>query len=111
MNERRFSYRRSYTSILNGFQEGTPVLCAAEDISATGMRLRRMMDPRAFSASEIRLEFQLPDDEHIIYASAKPVRLTGSREGMCVEFKTISPVDQKRISDYVYGQTDCDTCF
>ncbi|MBN1947268.1 MAG: PilZ domain-containing protein [Bradymonadales bacterium] len=73
MLERRTEGRRKVDIILNVYQDGFPVLARAKNISLGGIRLHRVIPPRCLPYERVDLEFQLPGDPEVLFASGQCV--------------------------------------
>lgn len=73
MNDRRCQPRRSLDLILNAYQDGVPRLVAADNISCSGMRIRRVLGPQHLTSKRIDLEFQLPKQNEVLYVQGECV--------------------------------------
>ena len=99
MSERRHSNRREVGVIMNAYQDGIPSLCVAEDLSATGIRIRRLLHGPDPVSRRIRFEFQLPGQRKVITATGRQVREGDAWVG--VRFTHLTEADRMRIQNYV----------
>ncbi len=90
--------------ILNNFGgEGEAKICRATNISLSGMRLNKLLDPYLFGAGEdkVRLEVELPGDSTPIVIGAKKV--WDSDETFGVRFTNISHGHFVRLRSFLTG--------
>ncbi len=103
--ERRIDERRPLRVLLNAFQRGVPVICAAEDISTSGIRLRTVLNGRRLSDDRLHMEFQLPDDSAVINAVGVAVRSTRDDTILGIRFTHLSTEASASIQAYVEGRS------
>ena len=58
MDERRRARRKRVDLMLNAYQNGFPRLAVADNLSETGIRLRRVLQPSGLKCGPVELEFR-----------------------------------------------------
>lgn len=92
--------------ILNNFgSKGEVKICRATDISLSGMRMDKLLDPYLFEggSEKVRLEVELPGDETPIMIGAKKV--WDSEEEFGVRFTNISHSHFVRLRSFLNGDS------
>lgn len=72
--ENRIEPRRRCDIYLNKFMGDEPFMVRADNISATGIYLHKLIEPDLPDGSIVSLEFQLPGSEEVIWARGAVVR-------------------------------------
>jgi len=101
MWERRTEERRPVDIILNVYQNGFPVLARAQDMSVSGVRLKRILAPRYRNKEQVELEFQLPNDAEIYFASGECVHLEDDAGTMGIRFLHMNRRSQRKLRQFV----------
>lgn len=84
---------------INKMIDGVPHLARTTDISKSGVRVRRLLEPDAREDAHIALEFVLPGSNEVIWAEAQVVHHTADRTGL--RFVDLAPRDGALIQAYV----------
>jgi len=69
---RRLSHRAKVDLLVNRFLDGQPYICRVTDLSATGLRLVPLIEPKG-DHRFMGLQLQLPGSEVVVTASAEAV--------------------------------------
>ena len=87
---------------LNKIVEEEPFMCRSRDISIGGIYLRSLIEPD-LDGRQVHLEFSLPGNNEVIWASGEIVREVGSdgREGSGIRFTAIPDRYRTMIAAYV----------
>ena len=89
--------------ILNKFQTDGTNICRATNISLSGMRLQRLLDPYMKIDEECRFEVELPGDDGPITIGAKKVWEDPQEFG--VRFTSISHTHFVRLRAWLQGES------
>lgn len=100
MGERRHDCRRSVDFILNAYQDGVPGLASADNISVSGIRVRRLLEPRRHPGRRIDLEFQLPNDPEVLFIRGE--RVYQRRDGIGIRFVSLTPSQREKLAAFVH---------
>jgi hypothetical protein len=88
--DRRYHRRVSVDLFMNRFLDGQPYLCRMVDMSRTGARLLRTIEPDGDRAPQLMgLQFQIPGREEIFTASGETVSRQGRTVG--IRFTNLPP--------------------
>jgi hypothetical protein len=88
--DRRYHRRVSVDLFMNRFLDGQPYLCRMVDMSRTGARLLRTIEPDGDHAPQLMgLQFQIPGREEIFTASGETVSRQGRTVG--IRFTNLPP--------------------
>jgi PilZ domain len=88
--DRRYHRRVSVDLFMNRFLDGQPYLCRMVDMSRTGARLLRTIEPDGGRAPQLMgLQFQIPGREEIFTASGETVSRQGRTVG--IRFTNLPP--------------------
>src|SRR5947207_15748455 len=74
-------------------------LCQTRDISDDSIRLKRVLEPSR-EAPKVSLEFQLPDDDEVIWLHGEVVR-EADDENVVVRFLALADGHRRRIEGFV----------
>lgn len=103
MHDRRRDSRRSVDMVLNAYQDGLPGIAFADNISVSGMRLRRVLEPRLRRAETMELEFQLPYDREVIYVTGERVYQDESLGLIGIRFVDLTEDQFEKVARFVEG--------
>jgi hypothetical protein len=106
MIERRRRPRALLDVYLNKYVGGVPYLARTKDISAEGVSLAHLIEPR-HSRKRVGLQFQLPGSEEVIYCEGEIVRQWGSEmvsERSGIRFTLMTERHRRMIEGYVARQ-------
>jgi len=101
MLNRRRDNRANVDIVLNAYQDGLPGIAFADNISVSGIRLRRVLEPRLRRADQIELEFQLPNDGEIIYVTGQRVYEDDMRGHVGIRFLDLSDRHFDKLQAYI----------
>ena len=89
---RRTNHRAKVDLLVNRFLDGHPYMCRMTDISATGVRLVPLLEPKG-APRYIGLQFQLPGEDAVLVASGEVINETGAdgRPSSGVRFTSLAP--------------------
>jgi len=88
--DRRYHRRVSVDLFMNRFLDGQPYLCRMVDMSRTGARILRTIEPDGDRAPQLMgLQFQIPGREEIFTASGETVSRQGRTVG--IRFTNLPP--------------------
>lgn len=108
MSDKRRRRRAPLDVYLNKFVGGTPYLARTRDISAEGVSLTRLIEPR-HHRKRVGLQFQLPGCAEVIYCEGEVVREwlgRRSTERAGVRFTLLTERHRKLIEGYVARAVD-----
>lgn len=97
---RRTHNRAKVDLLVNRFVGGQPYVCRVTDISATGMRLQPLLEPRT-AHRFMGLQLQLPGSDAIVTASAEVVNGPGAHDELGVRFTKIAADSERAIHRFV----------
>jgi hypothetical protein len=100
---RRNSARAPIDVLANRFLGGYPYMCRLLDISRSGLRLRRLHEPRT-SFRFVGLQFQVPGRPEVISAAAEVVFSDDRTGEVGLRFTRLSPADADLIDGIVSGR-------
>lgn len=87
---RRITQRAKVDVLINRFLDGQPYMCRMTDISATGLRLVPLLEPKGKPAPRFMgLQFQLPGINTVLTASAEAVDGATGTHGTGVKFTSL----------------------
>ena len=99
--DRRTSHRAKVDLLVNRFLDGRPYMCRVTDISATGLRLQPLLEPRT-PTRFMGLQLELPvSGGAIVTASAEVVDDAGARAGIGVRFTQLGPDSERALRLFV----------
>jgi hypothetical protein len=97
---RRTTPRAKVDLLVNRFVDGQPYVCRATDLSATGLRLVPLLEPRR-AQRFVGLQFQLPDSGALVTASGEVVNGVGTGDGEGVRFTRIAPESERALLQFL----------
>jgi c-di-GMP-binding flagellar brake protein YcgR len=103
MSERRRRARAPLDVYLNKYVAGVPYMARTRDISAEGVGLAHLIEPR-HTKKRVGLQFQLPGSDEVIYCEGEVVREWGGdkfAERSGVRFTLMTERHRKLIEGYV----------
>jgi PilZ domain len=106
MSERRRRARAPLDVYLNKYVGGVPYMARTRDISAEGVGLAHLIEPR-HSKKRVGLQFQLPGSDEVIYCEGEIVREWGgekSAEQSGIRFTLMTDRHRRLIEGYVAEQ-------
>jgi hypothetical protein len=106
MSDRRRGARAPLDVYLNKYVGGVPYMARTRDISAEGVGLAHLIEPR-HTRKSVGLQFQLPGSEEVIYCEGEIVREWGGdkfAERSGVRFTLMTDRHRKLIEGYVSEQ-------
>lgn len=101
--ERRRAPRRRIDLMLNAYQNGFPRMAMADNLSETGIRLRRVLEPSQINSGPIELEFQLPNDAEIFYVRGRCVYESSAHGFIGVRFDELTPHQRAKVKSFVHS--------
>ena len=97
---RRANERAKVDILVNRFIDGHPYMCRVTDISAGGLRLVPLLEPRG-DQRFMGLQLQLPGMDTVVTASAQAVNGVGGNEGTGVRFTHLAPESEQAIRQFL----------
>ena len=97
---RRANERAKVDILVNRFIDGHPYMCRVTDISADGLRLVPLLEPRG-DHRFMGLQLQLPGMDTVVTASAEAVNGVGGRDGTGVRFTRLEPQSEQAIRQFL----------
>lgn len=85
---------------VNKLVDGVPFLARTRNISAGGVFVDRLLEPRTEGAPHIALEFVLPGSDEVIWAEAEVAHDVPGR-GVGLRFTRIDPGQAELIAGYI----------
>jgi hypothetical protein len=86
--------------ILNKYIKGRPYLCRASNLSAGGLLVHRVREPKS-EETRVGLQFQLPGDERVITCAGEIVYEHDWVDASGIRFTSVSPEHQALIEAFV----------
>lgn len=87
--------------MLNAYQNGFPRLAVADNLSETGIRLRRVLEPSELGHHHIDVEFQLPNDPEVFFLRGELVYSSQLHGYVGVRFLNLSDGQRGKIRSFV----------
>ena len=100
MNRRRDA-RSNIDIVLNAYQDGLPGIAFADNISVSGIRLKRVLEPRLRRADQVELEFQLPNGGDVICVTGERVYEDDVHGHVGIRFLDLSDQNFDKLQDYI----------
>jgi hypothetical protein len=97
---RRANERAKVDILVNRFIDGHPYVCRVTDISAHGLRLVPLLEPRG-DHRFMGLQLQLPGTEAVVTVSAEAVNGVGASDGTGVRFTRLAPESEHAIREFL----------
>lgn len=97
---RRANERAKVDILVNRFIDGHPYMCRVTDISAHGLRLVPLLEPRG-DHRFMGLQLQLPGTDEVVTASAEAVNGVGATDGTGVRFTHLAPESEHAIRHFL----------
>lgn len=97
---RRKSHRAKVDLLINRFVDGHPYVCRVTDISATGLRIVPLLEPKT-APRFMGLQFQLPGQDAVLTASAEVVEDSAAQAGTGVRFTSLPAACESVIRRFV----------
>ena len=97
---RRTSERAKVDILVNRFIDGHPYMCRVTDISARGLRLVPLLEPRG-EHRFMGLQLQLPGTSTVVTASAEAMNGLGAQDGTGVRFTHLAPESEHAIRQFL----------
>lgn len=91
--------RAGYDFYVNKVIDGVPHLAWARDLSSAGMYLCALLEPHRETGDRIAVEFEIPGQEHVVWAYADVVHRNAQDVGL--RFVRLAPRDRRAIDAWV----------
>lgn len=101
MDERRRARRKRVDLMLNAYQNGFPRLAVADNLSETGIRLRRVLQPSSLQCGPVELEFQLPNDPEIFHVKGDYVHSSQARGYIGIRFLDLTEEQKIKVRRFI----------
>jgi hypothetical protein len=98
--DRRHDPRSTIDLLVNKYLGEDPHICRAVNLSRRGMLLYKVFEPDV-EISQVRLEFQLPGDEHVVRATGITLAEHRWARAHGVRFTQIDEGDLRRIESWL----------
>jgi len=100
----RQSKRLPVDLFVNKFIGDEPFACRTKDLSTEGIYLHKLIEPEHFNDDDlVGIEFALPGQEEVIWASGQVVRekLTSGEEGVAIKFVSMADRHKRMLVDFI----------
>lgn len=89
--------------MLNAYQNGFPRMAMADNLSETGIRLRRVLEPSQIRSGPIELEFQLPNDPEVFYVRGHCIYESSAHGFIGVRFEDLTSQQRVKFKNFVFA--------
>ena len=97
---RRKSQRAKVDLLVNRFLDGQPYVCRVTDLSASGLRLVPLIEPKG-AHRFMGLQLQLPGSDVVVTASAEAVNGLDGEAGMGVRFTKLPHESESALREFL----------
>jgi len=97
---RRQSRRAKVDLLVNRFLDGQPYICHVTDLSASGLRLVPLIEPKG-DHRFMGLQLQLPGTDVVVTASAEAVNGLGGPSGTGVRFTNLPRESEAALREFL----------